>query len=192
MQLHGHNFLGAGLSSAGTQTFRAYEPKRGEPIDPPFQEATADEIDHALRLADDASYELASLPAERIADFLLAAREQILSLGDTLIERASRETALDAVRLRGERDRTTNQLAMFADLVREGSWVDARIDTALPDRKPLPRPDLRRMLQPLGPIAVFGASNFPLAYSVAGGDTASAFAAANPVIVKAQIGRAHV
>jgi NADP-dependent aldehyde dehydrogenase len=98
---------------------------------------------------------------------------------------ADRETALGIERLKGERDRTTNQLKLFADLVSEGSWVDARLDTALPDRKPLPRPDIRRMLQPIGPVGVFGASNFPLAFSVAGGDTASAFAARNPVVVKA-------
>src|SRR5690606_11413965 len=88
-------------------------------------------------------------------------------------------------RLEGERVRTCNQLRMFATLIREGSWVDARIDSALPERKPLPRPDLRRVLRPIGPVAVFGASNFPLAFSVAGGDTASALAAGNPVVVKA-------
>jgi NADP-dependent aldehyde dehydrogenase len=116
---------------------------------------------------------------------LLAIREEILALGDALLQRASVESGLDIGRLGGERDRTTNQLKMFADLVREGSWVDARIDPAIPDRKPLPRVDIRRMLRPIGPIAVFGASNFPLAFSVAGGDTASAFAAGNPVVVKA-------
>ncbi len=119
------------------------------------------------------------------ADFLDAIREEILQLGDELIEKANEETALGLDRLRGERDRTTNQLKLFADLVREGSWVDARIDTPQPERKPVPKPDLRRMLQPIGPVAVFGASNFPLAFSVAGGDTASALAARNPVIVKA-------
>ena len=84
------------------------------------------------------------------------------------------ETGLPEGRVRGERGRTTGQLRMFAALVREGSWVDARIEPAMPDRTPLPRPDLRRMMVPLGPVAVFGASNFPLAFSVAGGDTASA------------------
>ena len=99
---------------------------------------------------------------------------------------AHAETALPvAERLAGERGRTVKQLRLFAELVREGSWVDARIDRAIPDRQPLPKPDIRRMLIPLGPVAVFGASNFPLAFSVAGGDTASALAAGCPVIVKA-------
>ncbi|HEY0792377.1 MAG TPA: aldehyde dehydrogenase (NADP(+)) [Chthoniobacterales bacterium] len=122
-------------------------------------------------------------PAER-AQFLHRIAETVEALGEPLIELCSAETALASDRLRGERARTVNQLRMFADLVEEGSWVDARIDTALPDRKPVPKPDLRRILRPLGPVAVFSASNFPLAFSVAGGDTASALAAGNPVVVK--------
>lgn len=114
----------------------------------------------------------------RIADRLDENKQQ-------LAERAHLETALPMPRLLGEVGRTTAQLRMFANLLDEGSWVDARIDTALPDRQPAPRPDLRRMLMPIGPVAVFGASNFPFAFSVAGGDTASALAAGNPVIVKA-------
>ena len=102
-----------------------------------------------------------------------------------LVERANRETALPEARLKGESARTINQLRLFAQVVEEGSWVNARIDPAQPDRKPLPRSDIRSMMRPLGPVAVFGASNFPLAFSVAGGDTAAAFAAGNPVIVKA-------
>src|SRR6202047_550277 len=121
---------------------------------------------------------------EVLAGFLERIGDLILAAGDKLILTCAEETALSVDRLVGERMRTVNQLKMFSDLVREGSWVDARIDTPLPDRKPIPRPDLRRMLMPLGPVAVFGASNFPLAFSVAGGDTASAFAAKNPVIVK--------
>ncbi|MCA1597376.1 MAG: aldehyde dehydrogenase (NADP(+)), partial [Chloroflexi bacterium] len=123
-------------------------------------------------------------PAEQIAAFLDRIADEIVALGDDLIERATRETALPLPRLTGERARTVSQLQMFAGVVREGSWVDARIDRALPDRKP-PRPDLRRMLIPMGPVIVFGASNFPFAFSVAGGDTASALAAGNPVVVKA-------
>ncbi len=123
-------------------------------------------------------------PAARAA-FLEKIADELLALGDPLLETAGRETNLPRARLEGERARTCGQLRLFAALVREGSWVDARIDPALPDRKPLPRPDLRRMLRPLGPVAVFGASNFPLAFSVAGGDTASALAAGNPVVVKA-------
>src|ERR1700758_547715 len=121
---------------------------------------------------------------EVLATFLERIGDGIIAIGDRLISTCAEETALSADRLIGERARTVNQLRMFADVVRERSWIDARIDTALPDRKPVPKPDLRRMLLPLGPVAVFGASNFPLAFSVAGGDTASAFAAGCPVVVK--------
>src|SRR5690606_4542245 len=115
-------------------------------------------------------------PAERAA-FLRAIAEEILALDSILLARAGSETGLPEGRLTGERGRTVGQLRLFAEVLEEGSWVGARIDTALPDRAPLPRPDLRRMLVPIGPVAVFGASNFPLAFSVAGGDTASALAA---------------
>ncbi len=128
--------------------------------------------------------DFAACPAERRADLLDDIAARIDALGDGLTDTAHRETHLPAGRLNGERGRTVNQLRMFARLVRDGSWVDARIEPALPDRQPLPRPDLRRMLEPLGPVAVFGASNFPLAFSVAGGDTASALAAGCPVVCK--------
>jgi 2,5-dioxopentanoate dehydrogenase len=121
---------------------------------------------------------------DALARFLERVGERIVAAGDELISTCASETALSVDRLSGERTRTVNQLKMFAALVREGSWVDSRIDTGVPDRKPIPKPDLRRMLLPLGPVAVFGASNFPLAFSVAGGDTASAFAAGCPVVVK--------
>lgn len=119
------------------------------------------------------------------AAFLRAIAMEIETLGDALIETASRESRLPAARITGERGRTTSQLRMFADLLDEGSWVDARIDTAKPGRTPAPKPDIRKMMFPLGPVVVFGASNFPLAFSTAGGDTASALAAGCPVIVKA-------
>ena len=122
--------------------------------------------------------------AKERATFLRRIGEQIETQGDELIQVCHEESRLTVDRLRGERARTINQLVMFADLIEEGSWVDARIDTAQPERKPIPKPDLRRMLIPLGPVAVFSASNFPLAFSVAGGDTASAFAAGCPVVVK--------
>src|ERR1700752_884249 len=121
---------------------------------------------------------------EVLAGFLEQIGDRILAIGDRLITTCAEETALSVDRLLGERARTVNQLKMFADRVREGSWVDARIDTPLPDRKPIPKPDLRRMLMPVGPVAVFGASNFPLAFSVAGGDTPSALAAGCAVVVK--------
>ena len=184
MLIQGKNLVGFEESAQGEKTFRGFNPRTATELDPEFHEATQREVDRALKLAAEAAAPLRSLSAAQRAEFLLAIREQILALGDTLIERAAQESGLDTGRLTGERDRTTNQLKLFADIVKEGSWVDARIDTALPERKPLPRPDIRRMLRPIGPVAVFGASNFPLAFSVAGGDTAAALAAGNPVVVK--------
>src|SRR5262249_45720815 len=119
------------------------------------------------------------------AGLLRAIAARIAGLTEEIVDRAHSETALPRARLEGECARTAGQLRLFGDLVEEGSWVDARIDRALPHRQPLPRPDLRRMLVPLGPVAVFGASNFPIAFSVVGGDTASALAAGCPVVVKA-------
>lgn len=185
MGTHGKNIVGQDVSDSGGETFRAYIPRQGSLSHDTFHAASEREIERAGRLAGAAAAKLLDLSPEQTAAFLDTAREEILALGDELINKADEESALGLERLRGERDRTVNQIKMFADLVREGSWVDARIDTAQLDRKPVPKPDVRRMLQPLGPVAVFGASNFPLAFSVAGGDTASAFAARNPVIVKA-------
>ena len=122
---------------------------------------------------------------EARASFLERIAAGILELGDALIERAMAETGLPRGRIEGERGRTVGQLRLFASVVRDGGWLDARIDPALPDRSPLPRPDLRLRNVAVGPVAVFGASNFPLAFSVAGGDTASALAAGCPVVVKA-------
>lgn len=185
MAFHGKNFIGATLSAEGERSIYGYDPQNGKRLDDAFYEATAGEIDRALDLAASAFDRLRHMPADRIATLLDAIASEIEALGDTLVDQASLESALPKQRLAGERGRTVNQLRLFATVVREGSYVDARIDTALPERKPLPRPDLRRMLIPIGPVAVFGASNFPLAFSVAGGDTASALAAGNPVIVKA-------
>src|SRR4051812_6320742 len=184
MNLHGTSIVGTETVPAAQKTFTAFNPKLGQTIQPPFHEATEDQVDQALELAALAAEQLRSLGSDKITSFLLAIAAEIEALGDALVERASEETGLDLERLRGERGRTVNQIKLFASLAEEGSWVDARIDPALPDRKPLPRVDIRRMLQPIGPVAVFGASNFPLAFSVAGGDTISAFAAKNPVIVK--------
>lgn len=111
--------------------------------------------------------------------------QELLDLGDELVATAMRESGLPRARLEGERGRTVGQLRLFADVVRRGDWERVRIDPALPDRQPLPRPELRMRMIPLGPVAVFGASNFPLAFSTAGGDTASALAAGCPVVVKA-------
>ena len=130
------------------------------------------------------SMRIAPCPPMRVQRSSIASRRRLRPT-TTSSTAAHAETALPTQRLAGERARTANQLRMFAALVREGSWVDARIDRALPARTPLPRPDIRRLLIPIGPVAVFGASNFPLAFSVAGGDTASALAAGCPVVVKA-------
>lgn len=185
MELHGKQLIGFELADGGGSSFRALDPTTGETLAPDYRDADRGEVDAAAELAGSAADALRRLEPRRRAAFLEAVGEELEKLGDELIERSGRETALPEARLVGERGRTVQQLRMFAELVREGSWVDARIERALPDRQPLPRPDLRRMLVPLGPVAVFGASNFPLAFSVAGGDTASAWAAGCPVVVKA-------
>lgn len=141
-------------------------------------------IDQVMQQAAAAFLPYQRTSAEQKALFLEVIASNIEVLGDALITQASVETNLPAARLIGERGRTTFQLRMFAQMLREGSWVDATIDEAIPDKNP-PRPDIRKMLQPLGPVVVFGASNFPFAYSTAGGDTASALAAGCPVVVKA-------
>jgi alpha-ketoglutaric semialdehyde dehydrogenase len=173
---------------AGRAVFSARNPATGEKLDGEFFEATPGEIDAAARAAERAFDAYGALPVARRAEFLRAIAQQVLALGDRLLERAGAETGFPSARLESERARTVSQILLFADLIEEGSWVGARIDRAVPDRKPQPRPDIRRMLVPLGPVAVFGASNFPLAFSVAGGDTISAFAAGCPVVVKAHPG----
>lgn len=185
MQLEGTHFIGGSRSAEGAETFRGVDPTTGGELGPAYHEATAGEIDRAARLAANAFEDFRSRPIGQKAALLDRIAAEIEALGDALIERANAETALGPQRLAGERARTCNQLRMFARLVEEGSWVQARIDRALPDRKPLPRPDLRRMLIPVGPVVSFAASNFPLAISVAGNDTASGLAAGCPVIVKA-------
>jgi NADP-dependent aldehyde dehydrogenase len=185
MKLLGTSLLPDPSTEAGTSTFTAVNPANGETLEPAFQEAGADAVDQAARAAHDAFEAFRATTPRQRADFLRKIAEEIVQLGDMLISRASAETGLPEGRLNGERGRTVGQLKLFADVLEEGSWVEARIDTALPDRTPLPRPDLRRMLIALGPVGVFGASNFPLAFSVAGGDTASALAAGCPVVFKA-------
>lgn len=183
--LKGANFTGYATSAESNQTFQAFSPAINNFLDEKFSLATEAELEHVLQLAKKAFPVYRNLPVLKRAEFLEAIAEEIMSLGDALIERCTAETALLAARITGERARTCNQLKMFAQLLRDGWWVDARIDTAQPQRHPLPKPDVRRMLIPIGPVAVFGASNFPLAFSTAGGDTASALAAGCPVIVKA-------
>ena len=186
MELHGKNLIGGKIvASADSRIFSAVAAATSEKLPPVFHEATPIEADEALVLAEKTSEEYRQQPPEKIAAFLDRIGEEIFKLGDELLKRANAETALPAARLTGERARTVNQFKMFAELVREGSWVEAAIDRAIPDRKPLPKPDLRRMLVPIGPVVAFGASNFPLAYSVGGVDTCSALAAGCPVVVKA-------
>lgn len=186
MELHGKNLIsGKAIASPNTKTFSGVVAATGEKLSPVFHEATPAEADEALSLAAKAFEEYRRLPAEKIAAFLDRIAEEILKLGDELIQRASAETGLPEARLTGERARTVNQFKMFAELLREGSWLEASIDRAQPDRKPLPKVDLRRMLVPLGPVVAFGASNFPLAYSVGGVDTCSGLAAGCTVVVKA-------
>ncbi|HXE11621.1 MAG TPA: aldehyde dehydrogenase (NADP(+)) [Bryobacteraceae bacterium] len=185
MKLLGKNIIGGNTSALGQKTFFGFDPKRGKQLETPFYEATQEEVNLALGLAEHAFPVFRRASAEQVAGFLEAVAVEIDALGDALIEQASIESGLGKDRLTGERARTVSQLRLFAGLVKEGSYLDARIDLPLPDRKPIPRPDLRRMLLPVGPVVVFAASNFPLAFSVAGGDTASALAARNPVVVKA-------
>ncbi|HLO92781.1 MAG TPA: aldehyde dehydrogenase family protein, partial [Burkholderiaceae bacterium] len=174
---------GEAVRGAG-KPFRAFDPGRQQAIDPEFNAVDTAQVAEACALAGAAFDSFRLTSDQERAGFLEQVAAQILALGDALIERAMAETGLPRARLEGERGRTVNQLKLFAELLREGSWQDARIDTALPARTP-PRPDLRLRFIGVGPVAVFGASNFPLAFSVAGGDTAAAFAAGCPVVVKA-------
>ncbi|UCH95237.1 MAG: aldehyde dehydrogenase (NADP(+)) [Candidatus Aminicenantes bacterium] len=185
MELTGEQVIGFSFSKQGSQTFKGVNPVNGKALEPFYYEATGGEVDRAFRLAQQAFLIYRKKKPPGKAAFLERMAEEILALGDTLIERCMEETALPGARLIGERGRTVNQLKLFADVVREGSWVEARIDTAIPDRQPVPKPGIRQMHIPLGPVGIFGASNFPLAFSVAGGDTASALAAGCPIVVKA-------
>jgi NADP-dependent aldehyde dehydrogenase len=187
MTILGHHYIGGKRSAQGNLLY-SVDAVTGELHPVSFHEATAAEVAAAAQAAHQAFPAFrASSPAERAA-LLEAIAEEIDALGDAFIVAASRETALPAARLEGERKRTSNQMRMFAATVRRGDHLDARIDRAQPQRKPLPRPDLRQYRIGVGPVAVFGASNFPIAFSVAGGDTASALAAGCPVVVKAHPG----
>jgi alpha-ketoglutaric semialdehyde dehydrogenase len=185
MHITGDMLIGGSAVRGTRGTLRAFDPAHNTEIEPAFGAGGAAEVERACELAALAfdPYRHASL--ETRARFLEAIAENIVALGDALIERAHIESALPKARLEGERGRTVGQLKLFASLVREGRWLTATLDSALPERKPLPRSDLRLQKIPVGPVAVFGASNFPLAFSVAGGDTASALAAGCPVVVKA-------
>lgn len=184
-QLSGKSIVGFRRSGSGGRPFQGFNPSTGEQLEPTYYAASAAEVDQAAQLASKAFAIYRDCSGHTKAAFLRQIAGNIEQLGDTLVTRAAAETALPAARIKNEIGRTCNQLRLFADLVEEGSWVDARIDRADPSRTPLRKPDVRSMLRPLGPVVVFCASNFPLAFSVAGGDTASALASGNPVIVKA-------
>ena len=184
-QLLGKSIIGFSRGASDTGAFHGVNPSNGEELEPTYYSAAGKEVDAAAQLASSASGVYGRTSGKDKGVFLRKIAERIEGLGEMLVARASQETGLPAARIKTETARTCFQLRLFAELVEEGSWVDARIDRADPNRTPLPKVDVRSMLRPLGPVVVFCASNFPLAFSVAGGDTASALAAGNPVIVKA-------
>ena len=179
------SLIGFSKGSVTDATFNATNPLTGETSETSYCHASEEDVLKACQLASEAALEMAALSGAQKAIFLRELAERIEGLVDELVVTMTSETGLPEPRVRGETARTAAQLRMFADLVESGNWVDARIDRAQPDRQPLPKPDLRSMLRPVGPVVVFCASNFPLAFSVAGGDSASAWAAGCPVIVKA-------
>jgi alpha-ketoglutaric semialdehyde dehydrogenase len=185
MKITGALLIGQSEVFAEASHLKAFNPATGQVLSPSFTAGDASHVDRACTLATAAfdSYRETTL-ADRAA-FLRAIGAGLLALGDTLIDRAHEESGLPKARLAGERGRTIGQLEMFAKIVEDGRWIGATIDTAMPERKPLPRVDLRLRKIALGPVAIFGASNFPLAFSVAGGDAASALAAGCPIVVKA-------
>ncbi|OBR46296.1 aldehyde dehydrogenase (NADP(+)) [Paraburkholderia tropica] len=185
MQITGTLLIGQQSVNGSNGTVRAINASTGTSIEPPFGGATLADLDRACALASEAFDAYRETTPDQRATFLETIAQNILAIGDILIERCMVESGLPRGRLEGERARTVNQLRLFADVVRNGDFIGARVDPAQPERKPMPRADLRLRHISVGPVAVFGASNFPLAFSVAGGDTASALAAGCPVIVKA-------
>jgi NADP-dependent aldehyde dehydrogenase len=185
MELTGKNIIGNKLSQESSATFYGENPATGKKLEPVFYEASQKEINEAIEKASEAFQQYRNKTGKEKADFLEAIADEIIALDSSLIIRAMEESGLPEARLTGERGRTVGQLKLFAQLLREGSWINARIDIADAERKPLPKPDVRSMEKAIGPVGVFGASNFPLAFSVAGGDTVSALAAGCPVVFKA-------
>lgn len=183
--LKGHSII-AGETVPGTGgTAHGWNPATNETLEPAYTLLETDQLAAATQAAEEAFESFRSLEPETHAGFLDSIAENIEARGDAIVNRAMTETGLPEARLRGELGRTTNQLRLFATVVRAGNHHGVRVDPALPDRTPMPRADIRQRKIPLGPVAVFGASNFPLAFSTAGGDTASALAAGCPVVFKA-------
>lgn len=185
MTPQGKSLIGQQAVSGDQAVIRATDPASGQPMAPDYPGLDRSAVAQACQLAEKAFATYRESTLEERATFLEAIASEIEALGESLIERAMAETGLPQARIEGERGRTCGQLRLFASVVRAGEWLDVRIDPALPERQPMPRVDLRQRHVALGPVAVFGASNFPLAFSVAGGDTASALAAGCPVVVKA-------
>ncbi|MCB1051509.1 MAG: aldehyde dehydrogenase family protein, partial [Acidobacteria bacterium] len=182
------NLIGWEWSHLGSEFQLSFNPMEGKHLPEHFVTANTDEISRALRLAQHAFEHFSGLAGEKRAQFLEQIAQAIETLGDSLLDRCHRETGLPMARLAGERGRTCNQLRLFAQLARSESWRAPVLDLADPERKPLPKPDIRTCFAALGPVLVFSAGNFPLAFSVAGGDTASALAVGCPVIVKGHEG----
>ncbi|NWK55894.1 aldehyde dehydrogenase (NADP(+)) [Verrucomicrobiaceae bacterium N1E253] len=185
MKLNGTSIIGARRGQGIAQAGNSINPATNEELEPDYVSASDEELALAVQLASEAFQTFRSTSGKNKATLLRTIADRIEASLDHLVARMPLETGLPEMRVRGEAGRTCGQLRMFAAMLEEGSWVDARIDRAQPDREPLPKVDTRSMMRPLGPVAVFAASNFPLAFSTAGGDTASALAAGCPVIVKA-------
>ena len=185
MSITGKQIIGYGLSQQGSREFHGINASTGEVVGPIFYEATTDEVDAAFTLAKSAFSTYRKISDLDRAQFLMAIIDEINAIGDELIQTACAESGLPEARITGERGRTTGQIKAFADFISNDQWRKEIHDPALPDRQPLPKPDLFQKQIPLGPSVIFGASNFPLAFSVAGGDTMSALAAGCPVVFKA-------
>ncbi|HVN21925.1 MAG TPA: aldehyde dehydrogenase (NADP(+)) [Dongiaceae bacterium] len=184
-KISGRSLIGFSEGAGAGEPLYARNPTTGAQLQPGFIPATPEEVDRAVQLSADAFKHYSRTSGKERAAFLRKIAEKIEAIAGEIVDRAAQETALPTARLQSETGRTCHQLRLFAQVAEEGSWVNARIDHADPERKPLPKPDIRSIMRPLGPVVVFGASNFPLAFSVAGGDTASALAGGNTVIVKA-------
>lgn len=188
MNITGKNLIGNTISSKDSKTFTSLGGTAKNISVDKFYEASTEEISEAVTKAHAAFLVYRNFPGKRKAKFLEAIASKLSESKDEILPITEQETRLSSARLQGEMQRTINQLKLFAHLLKEGSWINAIIDTAQPERQPLPKPDIRQMQIALGPVAVFGASNFPLAFSVAGGDTASALAAGCSVVYKAHPG----
>jgi alpha-ketoglutaric semialdehyde dehydrogenase len=188
MNITGKQIIGYTTAQNGTETFSSVALTENNNTPYGFAEASAADVDAAATKAVSAFKTYKLLPVAAKVEFLEAITTEVNNIRDAVVAVAMQETHLPLLRLNGEVDRTINQINLFTNLLKEGSWVNAVIDQANPQRQPLPKPDIRQMARPLGPVGVFGASNFPFAFSVAGGDTISALAAGCPVVYKAHFG----